>query len=120
MVVQQIGPKLLDGIARAESPQVKAELLDTLHTCLVRFGTGAPELHGGVEECLLAFLSHSNATVRKRCIQCAAALGFTLVLWRSVILVVHLIDATRKVSAPSACSANAQKLVSYGSMKMHY
>jgi hypothetical protein len=44
--------------------------------------------------------------------QCAAALGFTLVLWRSVILVVHLIDATRKVSAPSACSANAQKLVS--------
>lgn len=74
MVVQQIGPKLLDGIARAEEPLIKAELLDTLHTCLLRFGTGVPELHGGVEECLLTFLSHRNSTVRKRCTQCMAAL----------------------------------------------
>lgn len=75
LVVKQIGPKLLDGIARAESPHVKAELLDTLQTCLQRFGSGVPELHGGAEECLLSYLTHSNATVRKRCIQCTAALA---------------------------------------------
>ena len=43
VVVKRITPQLLDGVDGAESPHIKSELLDALHTCLLRFGAACAE-----------------------------------------------------------------------------
>ena len=73
--IKKIAPKILGGIEGDFAPQIKAELLETLNTCLSRFGSAIPEHHGRIESVLLAQITTGNATARKRGIQCIASLA---------------------------------------------
>ena len=99
LVSERLTSRLLNGITRAGSEDVKRECLDNMADLLRRFGHLAPREHEAIMNAVVRQLDHEKPVIRKRAAVCLGSLAVVssdALLNRLVEIILEQIDCAEK------------------------